>query len=178
MLHLSWDWRREIYMVGRSPEHHGWPSTQPSRPAHNRASRSTQPGTDTRLCAAILGNMAAAKGGTNGCFKQTSNLKPTSNFKAQFAVCDYTHNVLHIIWLIMDRNRKAYLANVNIICLHILSCVHCARLCVSARLCVFLLDCVLCLARSVLVKDGMVVFHDVITTVITFINMIKIKTMT
>ena len=46
----------------------GWPSTQPSRPAHNRASHSTQPGSDARLCATILWNMAAADGGTNCCF--------------------------------------------------------------------------------------------------------------
>ena len=46
----------------------GWPSTQPSRPAHNRASHSTQPGSDARLCATILWNMAAADGGKNCCF--------------------------------------------------------------------------------------------------------------
>ena len=49
--------------MGDSVNTHGCPSTQPSRPAHNRASRSTQPGTDARLCDTILGNMAAADGG-------------------------------------------------------------------------------------------------------------------
>ena len=61
----------------------------------------------------------------------------------------------------MNRNRKACLAYVNNVCLRMLGCVHCARLCVSAWLCVFLLGCVLCLVRFVLVIDGRTVFHDV-----------------
>ena len=76
-------------------------------------------------------------------------------------MCDYLHKVSHIIWLIMNRNRKACLAYVNNVCLRMLGCVHCARLCVSARLCAFLLGCVLCLARLVLVIDGRTVCHGV-----------------
>ena len=87
-------------------------------------------------------------------WKQIFGLQPISDLNAQFAVCDYLHNVSHIIWLIMNRNRKACLAYVNNVCLRMLGCVHCARLCVSARLCAFLLGCVLCLARLVLVIDG------------------------
>ena len=94
-------------------------------------------------------------------WKQIFGLQPISDLKAQFAVCDYLHKVSHIIWLIMNRNRKACLAYVNNVCLHMLGCVHCARLCVSARLCKFLLGCVLCLARLVLVIDGRTAFHDV-----------------
>ena len=128
--------------------YHGWPSTQPSQRAHNRASCSTQPGTSFR------------EHGRRGqrykrlSWKQIFGLQPVSDLNAQFAVCEYLHNVSHIIWLIMNRNSKACLAYVNNVCLRMLGCVHCARLCVSARLCAFLLGCVLCLARLVLVIDG------------------------
>ena len=93
-------------------------------------------------------------------WKQIFGQQPIFDLKAQFAVCDYLHNVSHIIWLIMNRNRKACLAYVNNVCLRMLGCVHCARLCVSARLYAFLLGCVLCLAPLVLVIDGRTVFHD------------------
>ena len=60
-----------------------------------------------------------------------------------------------------EEEQKSLLANVNIICLPMLGCVHCARLCISARLCAFLLGCVLCIARLVLVRGGRAVFPDV-----------------
>ena len=94
-------------------------------------------------------------------WKHLFGLQPISDLKVQFAVCDYLHNVSHMIWLITNRNRKDCLAYVNNVCLRMLGCVICARLCVSARLCAFLLGCVLCLARFVLVIDGRTVFHDV-----------------
>ena len=93
--------------------------------------------------------------------KQIFGQQSISDLKAQFVARDYLHNVSHIIWLIMNRNRKACLAYVNNVCLCMLGCVHCARLCVSARLCAFLLGCVLCLVRLVLVIDGRTVFHDI-----------------
>ena len=46
---------------------HGWPYTQPSLPAHNQSSHSTEPGADARLSATICGNMAAADGGAWPC---------------------------------------------------------------------------------------------------------------
>ena len=66
----------------------------------------------------------------------------------------------HPWWLIMNRNRKACLAYINNVCLRMLGCVHCARLCA------FLLGCVLCLARLVLVIlvlviDGKTVYYGV-----------------
>ena len=94
-------------------------------------------------------------------WKQIFGLQSISDLKAQFAVCDYRQNVSHIIWLIMNRNRKACSAFVNNVCVRMLGCVHCARLCVSARLCAFLLGCVLCLVRLVIVIDGRTVSHDV-----------------
>ena len=42
---------------------YGWPSTQPRRPAHNRASHNTQPRIDARLCATILMEMPWKRNG-------------------------------------------------------------------------------------------------------------------
>ena len=75
-------------------------------------------------------------------WKQIFGLQPISDLKTQFTLCDYLHNVPHIIWLIMNRNRTACLPYVNNVYLRMLGCVHCARLCVSALLCAFLLGCV------------------------------------
>ena len=117
-------------------------------------------------------------------WKQIFGLQPMSDLKAQFALCEYLHNVSHMIWLIINRNRKACLAYVNNICLIMLGCVHCAWLCVSAGpvpvVCIFLGLCAR-LARFVLVIDRRTVFHDVYHSnylSVTFINMIKIRLMT
>ena len=77
-------------------------------------------------------------------WKQIFGLQSISDLKTQFVVCDYLHNVSHTIWLIMNRNRKACLAyiDVNDVCLRVVGCVYRARLlcfcpvvCIFARLC-------------------------------------------
>ena len=106
----------------------------------------TKSGIDAQLYTTIWGEMVAADGDETVGFKRISLAPSVSDLTVQFAVCNYPHNVLRIIYLIMIKNKKDSLAIVNT-CLRTPGCVHCARLCVSAQVCVFWLGCVLLLVR-------------------------------
>ena len=96
----------------------GWPSIQLSRPAHNRALRSTQTGPDARLIATIFRNMAAA-----ARFFSNITCNLTAHVWPKITVCCVRLSPCCLpfvsSWI---RKRKACLTNVDTICLCMLGC--------------------------------------------------------
>ena len=106
---------------------------QSRRPAHNRATCSTQPREDVPYLFTEYGYRGRKR-------KQLVLRKYILHSlwlssKVSFAVVLDARNILHIIRLIIQINAEVWLSNRNIVYLCMHSSLHCARSCVSAWLC-------------------------------------------